>query len=185
MPILDGSAKPFIDILAQAGIRHLRRRRRYIRVLKPLEFADGDRRIGIYPADEFSVHCHVDYRHRAAGPQEIGLSVNRESFSRELAPARTFTFVKELVALQGMGLIRGGSLANAIVMDEESIMNPPLRFADEFVRHKALDLIGDLALIGRPLQARIVAHKAGHALHTQMQLCHASPGGPLALDRNN
>jgi UDP-3-O-[3-hydroxymyristoyl] N-acetylglucosamine deacetylase len=168
LPILDGSAKPFIDILNQAGRRRLRRRRRYIRVLKPLEFADGDRRIGIYPADEFRVHCFVDYHHPAAGPQEVQLTVNSESFSRELAPARTFTFVKELLALQKMGLIRGGSLANAIVMDDQCILNGPLRFADEFGRHKALDLIGDLALVGRPLLARIVAHKAGHALHTQL-----------------
>jgi UDP-3-O-[3-hydroxymyristoyl] N-acetylglucosamine deacetylase len=168
LPILDGSSKPFIEMLARAGTRRLRRQRRYIHVLKPLEFSDGDRRIGIYPADEFRVHCFVDYHHPCAGPQEIEMSVNRETFSRELAPARTFTFVKELVALQKMGLIRGGSLANAIVMDDNSILNSPLRFADEFVRHKALDLIGDLALIGRPLQGRLVAHKAGHALHTQL-----------------
>ncbi|HXW62951.1 MAG TPA: UDP-3-O-acyl-N-acetylglucosamine deacetylase [Candidatus Acidoferrales bacterium] len=168
LPILDGSARPFIDILTQAGTRRLRRRRRYIRVLRPLEFADGDRRIGIYPADEFRVRCFVDYRHPAAGPQEVEMIVNAESFGRELAPARTFTFVKELLALQKMGLIRGGSLANAIVMDDQCILNGPLRFPDEFVRHKALDLIGDLALVGRPLLARIVAHKAGHALHTQL-----------------
>jgi UDP-3-O-[3-hydroxymyristoyl] N-acetylglucosamine deacetylase len=168
LPILDGSSRPFIEMLARAGTRRLRRQRRYIHVLKPLEFSDGDRRIGIYPADEFRVHCFVDYHHPCAGPQEIEMPVNRETFSRELAPARTFTFVKELVALQKMGLIRGGSLANAIVMDDNSILNGPLRFADEFVRHKALDLIGDLALVGRPLQGRLVAHKAGHALHTQL-----------------
>ncbi len=168
LPILDGSSKPFIEMLAQAGTRRLRRQRHYIHVVKPLEFSDGDRRIGIYPADDFSVHCFVDYHHPCAGPQEIEMSVNRESFNSELGPARTFTFVKELVALQKMGLIRGGSLANAIVMDDNSILNGPLRFADEFGRHKALDLIGDLALVGRPLQARIVAHKAGHALHTQL-----------------
>jgi len=168
LQILDGSSKPFIEMLAQAGTRRLRRQRRYIRVLKPLEVSDGDRRIGIYPADEFRVHCFVDYHHPAAGPQEVEMTVDRESFNRELAPARTFTFVKELLALQKMGLIRGGSLANAIVMDDECILNGPLRFPDEFGRHKALDLIGDLALVGRPLQARIVAHKAGHALHTQL-----------------
>ncbi|HKV05556.1 MAG TPA: UDP-3-O-acyl-N-acetylglucosamine deacetylase [Candidatus Acidoferrales bacterium] len=168
LPILDGSSKPFIDMLARAGTRRLRRPRRYIHVVKPLEFSDGDRRIGIYPADEFRVQCFVDYHHPAAGPQEVEMTVDRNTFSRELAPARTFTFVKELLALQKMGLIRGGSLANAIVMDDSSILNGPLRFADEFVRHKALDLIGDLALVGRPLQARIVAHKAGHALHTQL-----------------
>jgi len=146
----------------------LRRLRRYIRVVKPLEFEDGDRRIGIYPANEFRVHCFVDYDHPAIGPQDIELAVDRETFSRELAPARTFGFVKDFAQLQEMGLIRGGSLANAIVLDDTSIMNGPLRFPDEFGRHKALDLIGDLALVGRPLQARIVAHKAGHALHTQL-----------------
>jgi UDP-3-O-[3-hydroxymyristoyl] N-acetylglucosamine deacetylase len=168
LPILDGSSKPFIELLAQAGTRKLRRRRRYIRVLKPLEFSDGDRRIGIYPADEFRVHCFVDYDHPAVGPQEVEMVVDRESFSRELAPARTFGFMKDFSGLQAMGLIRGGSIENAIVLDQDSILNGPLRFPDEFGRHKALDLIGDLALVGRPLKARIVAHKAGHALHTQL-----------------
>jgi len=168
LPILDGSAKPFIDLLSRAGIRRLRRQRRYIRVVKPLEFADGDRRIGIYPADEFRVHCFVDYHHPAVGPQDVELTVNRDSFSRELAPARTFGFMKDFSGMKAMGLIRGGALDNAIVLDEASVMNGPLRFPDEFGRHKALDLIGDLALVGRPLQALIIAHKAGHALHTQL-----------------
>jgi UDP-3-O-[3-hydroxymyristoyl] N-acetylglucosamine deacetylase len=168
LPILDGSSKPFIELLAQAGTRKLRRQRRYIRVVKPLEFSDGDRRIGIYPADEFRVNCFVDYDHPAVGPQEVEIVVDRESFSRELAPARTFGFMKDFSGLQAMGLIRGGSIENAIVLDQDSILNGPLRFPDEFGRHKALDLIGDLALVGRPLKARIVAHKAGHALHTQL-----------------
>jgi UDP-3-O-[3-hydroxymyristoyl] N-acetylglucosamine deacetylase len=168
LPILDGSSKPFIELLAQAGTRKLRRQRRYIRVVKPLEFSDGDRRIGIYPADEFRVHCFVDYAHPSVGPQEVEMVVDRESFSRELAPARTFGFMKDFSGLQAMGLIRGGSIDNAIVLDQDCILNGPLRFPDEFGRHKALDLIGDLALVGRPLKARIVAHKAGHALHTQL-----------------
>jgi UDP-3-O-[3-hydroxymyristoyl] N-acetylglucosamine deacetylase len=168
LPILDGSSQPYIDLLARAGTRTLRRRRRYIRVSKPLEFSDGDRRIGIYPCEEFRVHCFVDYDHPAVGPQEVEMIVDRESFSRELAPARTFGFMKDFPGLQAMGLIRGGSMENAIVLDNDSILNGPLRFSDEFGRHKALDLIGDLALVGRPLKARIVAHKAGHALHTQL-----------------
>jgi UDP-3-O-[3-hydroxymyristoyl] N-acetylglucosamine deacetylase len=168
LPILDGSSKPFIDLLAQAGTRKLRRQRRYIHVKKPLEFSDGDRRIGIYPANEFRVHCFVDYDHPAVGPQEVAMTVDRESFSRELAPARTFGFMKDFAGLQAMGLIRGGSVDNAIVLDEDSVMNGPLRFPDEFGRHKALDLIGDLALVGHPLKAHVVAHKAGHALHTQL-----------------
>src|SRR5580698_6962277 len=168
LPILDGSSKPFIEMLRQAGTRRLRRQRHYIHVVKPLEFSDGDRRIGIYPADEFRVHCFVDYKHPNVGPQEVEMTVDRQSFSRELAPARTFGFMKDFAGLQAMGLIRGGSVENAIVLDDEGILNGPLRFPDEFGRHKALDLIGDLALVGRPLKARIVAHKAGHALHTQL-----------------
>src|SRR5579875_2515341 len=168
LPILDGSSQPFIELLEQAGTRRLRRRRRYIKVTKPLEVCDGDRRIGIYPANEFRIQCFVDYGHPAIGPQDIEMPVDRETFSSELAPARTFGFLKDFVGLQEMGLIRGGSLANAIVLDETSVLNGPLRFADEFGRHKALDLIGDLALVGRPLLASIVAHRAGHALHTQL-----------------
>jgi UDP-3-O-[3-hydroxymyristoyl] N-acetylglucosamine deacetylase len=168
LPILDGSSKPFIEMLQKAGTRRLRRHRRYLRVVKPLEFTDGDRRIGIYPATEFRVHCFADYGHPAIGPQEIEMTVNRQTFTSDLAAARTFGFVKDFAQLQEMGLIRGGSLANALVLDDTSLLNPPLRFPDEYGRHKALDLIGDLALVGRPLQARIVAHKAGHSLHTQL-----------------
>jgi UDP-3-O-[3-hydroxymyristoyl] N-acetylglucosamine deacetylase len=168
LPILDGSSKPFIDLLAKTGTRRLRRRRKFLRVVKPLEFSDAGRKIGIYPCDEFRVHCYVDYDHPSVGPQEVEMVVNRETFSRELAPARTFGFVKDFPGLRAMGLIRGGSLENAVVLDDQTILNGPLRFPDEFGRHKALDLIGDLALVGRPLKARIVAHKAGHALHTQL-----------------
>lgn len=168
VPILDGSSQPFIDLLGKAGTRRLRRHRRYIKVIKPLELSDGDRSIGIYPDEEFRVQCFVDYNHPSAGPQEIELSVNRETFSRELAAARTFGFVRDFQGLREMGLIRGGSMENAVVLDDTSVLNGPLRFPDEFGRHKALDLIGDLALVGLPLQARVVAHRAGHALHTQL-----------------
>lgn len=168
LPILDGSSQPFIDMLGRAGIRRLRKRRRYLKILKPLEFVDGDRRIGIYPADEFRVRCYVEYQHPCVGAQEVELRVGRESFSRMLAPARTFGFVKDFEGLRRMGLIRGGSLENALVLDDERLVNGPVRFPDEFGRHKALDLIGDLALVGYPLLARVEAHKAGHALHTQL-----------------
>lgn len=168
LPILDGSSKPFIDLLANTGTRKQRRPRKYLRVVKPLEFIDGARRMGIYPCDAFRVNCFVDYDHPAVGPQEIELNVTRETFSRELAPARTFGFMKDFMGLRAMGLIRGGSVENAIVLDDKNVLNGPLRFPDEFGRHKALDLIGDLALVGRPLQALVVAHKAGHALHTQL-----------------
>jgi UDP-3-O-[3-hydroxymyristoyl] N-acetylglucosamine deacetylase len=168
LPILDGSSQPFIEMLDQAGIRRLRKRRRYLKVVKPLEFTDGGRRIGIYPANDFHVRCYVEYANPAVGVQEIELRVGRESFSRMLAPARTFGFVQDFEGLRRMGLIRGGSLDNAIVLNENGVMNGPLRFPDEFGRHKALDLIGDLALVGRPLLARVEVYKAGHALHTQL-----------------
>ena len=168
LPILDGSAQPFIEMLQEAGIRKLRKRRRYLKVVKPLEVSERDRRIGIYPANDFRVQCYVEYKHPAVGAQEIELRVGRESFSRMLAPARTFGFVQDFEGLRRMGLIRGGSLDNAIVLNECDVLNGPLRFPDEFGRHKALDLIGDLALVGRPLLARVEAHKAGHALHTQL-----------------
>jgi UDP-3-O-[3-hydroxymyristoyl] N-acetylglucosamine deacetylase len=168
LPILDGSSQPFIEMLGQAGIRRLRKRRKYLKIIKPLEIADGGRRIGIYPADDFRVRCFVEYAHPAVGAQEIELRVGRESFSGMLAPARTFGFVQDFEGLRRMGLIRGGSLENAIVLNEAGVMNGPLRFPDEFGRHKALDLIGDLALVGRPLLARVEAYKAGHALHTQL-----------------
>ena len=168
LPILDGSSQPFIEMLSQAGIRRLRKRRRYLKVIKPLEFTDGGRRIGIYPADDFQVYCHVEYANPAVGTQEVQIRVGRESFSKMLAPARTFGFVQDFEGLRRMGLIRGGSLENAIVLNEHGVMNGPLRFPDEFGRHKALDLIGDLALVGRPLLARVEAYKAGHALHTQL-----------------
>jgi UDP-3-O-[3-hydroxymyristoyl] N-acetylglucosamine deacetylase len=168
VPILDGSAEPFMQMLEQAGVRRLRKRRRYLKVLKPLEVVENGRRIGIYPANEFHVKCFVDFPHPLVGKQEIEMGVSQESFRRMLARARTFCFEREIEPLRAMGLIRGGSLENAIVLTNEGVMNGPLRFDDEFGRHKALDLIGDLALVGLPLLACVEAHKAGHALHTQL-----------------
>jgi UDP-3-O-[3-hydroxymyristoyl] N-acetylglucosamine deacetylase len=168
IPILDGSAEPFMQMLERSGLRRLRRRRRFLKVLKPLEVVEGDRRIGIYPADDFHVCCYVDFPHPLVGRQQFEITVNAESFRRMLARARTFCFERDIHPLRAMGLIRGGSLENAIVLTECGVMNGPLRFPDEFSRHKALDLIGDLALVGLPLLARVEAHKAGHALHTQL-----------------
>lgn len=168
VPILDGSAEPFMQMLDRARVRKLRRKRRYLKVLKPLEVQEGDRRIGIYPADEFRVRCYVDFEHPLVGRQEIEMAVSPESFRQLLAQARTFCFERDIEPLRSMGLIRGGTLDNAIVLTNDGVMNGPLRFSDEFGRHKALDLIGDLALVGLPLLARVEAHKAGHSLHTQL-----------------
>jgi UDP-3-O-[3-hydroxymyristoyl] N-acetylglucosamine deacetylase len=168
VPILDGSAEPFMQMLLKAGVRRLRRRRRYLKVLKPLEVVEGNRRIGIYPADEFRVRCYVDFAHPLVGQQEVEMVVSPETFRHLLARARTFCFERDIEPLREMGLIRGGSLENAIVLTKDGVRNGPLRFPDEFGRHKALDLIGDLALVGLPLLARIEAHRAGHSLHTQL-----------------
>jgi UDP-3-O-[3-hydroxymyristoyl] N-acetylglucosamine deacetylase len=168
VPILDGSAEPFMQMLEEAGTRRLRRKRRFLKILKPLEVIEGDRRIGIYPADEFRVRCYVDFPHPLVGQQEVEMLVSRETFRHLLARARTFCFERDIEPLRSMGLIRGGSLENAIVLTSAGVMNGPLRFPDEFGRHKALDLIGDLALAGLPLLGHVEAHKAGHALHTQL-----------------
>ncbi|GAC1700864.1 MAG: UDP-3-O-acyl-N-acetylglucosamine deacetylase [Candidatus Acidiferrum sp.] len=168
VPILDGSAEPFMQMLEQCGVKKLRRRRRYLKIVRPLEVVEGDRRIGIYPAAEFRVRCYVDFAHPLVGRQEVEMVVTPETFRQKLARARTFCFEREIEPLRAMGLIRGGSLDNAIVLTDDGVMNGPLRFPDEFGRHKALDLIGDLALAGLPLLARVEAHKAGHSLHTQL-----------------
>lgn len=168
LPILDGSAEPFMQLLDNAGIRKLRRKRRYLRMVKPVEVVEDGRRIGVYPAEQFEVRCYVDFPHPLVGQQEVEIVVNAESFRRVLSRARTFCFESDIEPLRAMGLIRGGSLENAIVLTKDGTMNGPLRYADEFGRHKALDLIGDLALLGLPLLGRVEARKAGHSLHTQL-----------------
>src|SRR5258706_2803793 len=151
VPILDGSAEPFMQMLEQAGRRRLRRKRRYLKVLKPLEVIEGDRRIGIYPADEFRGPCYVDFPHPLAGQQEVEMLVSPETFRLLLARARTFCFERDIEPLRSMGLIRGGSLDNAIVVTAGGVINGPLRLPDEFGRRKAPDLIRALALPGPPL----------------------------------
>jgi UDP-3-O-[3-hydroxymyristoyl] N-acetylglucosamine deacetylase len=166
LPILDGSAEPFMQMLDYAKVRKLRRKRRYLKIVKPVEVVEDGRRIGIYPADEFSVRCYVDFSHPLVGKQEVDMVVNAESFRQVLSRARTFCFETDIEPLRSMGLIRGGSLDNAIVLTKDGMLNGPLRYQDEFGRHKALDLIGDLALVGLPLLGRVEAQKAGHSLHT-------------------
>jgi UDP-3-O-[3-hydroxymyristoyl] N-acetylglucosamine deacetylase len=168
LPILDGSAEPFMRMLDEAGMRKLRRKRRYLKLLRPVEVVEDGRRIGIYPAEEFAVRCYVDFAHPLVGQQEVEMVVNAESFRRVLSRARTFCFETDIEPLRAMGLIRGGSLDNAIVLTRDGTLNGPPRYEDEFVRHKALDLIGDLALVGLPLLGRVEARKAGHSLHTQL-----------------
>jgi UDP-3-O-[3-hydroxymyristoyl] N-acetylglucosamine deacetylase len=208
LPILDGSAKPFVDMVRSAGLKQQRRKRTYMRILKPVEVRDGDKFIGVYPVTEddwgYSISYNIDFpapigkssfsceligngntrgedhdkvKGRRFSVAESGLEkdgalapagLQADFYAREIAPARTFGYLHEADKLRGMGLIRGASEENAIVVTQTGVKNGPLRFADEFVRHKVLDLIGDLALLGNRILGRVVADRAGHAMHTAL-----------------
>lgn len=166
VPILDGSSLPIAQGILQAGIKRQRARRSYMQIMKPLEISDGEKRIGVYPARRFRATCSIDFPHPLIGRQTVDLSPTPASYLAEIAPARTFITLAEVEPLREAGLVRGGSLENAIVLGPHGVLNPEgLRFADEFCRHKALDLIGDLALLGHPLAGHVVAHRGGHAMH--------------------
>ncbi len=169
VPILDGSGQPWVELLQEAGIRQYRRRRRYMRIRRPVTVENGDKRISILPADQFLLTCDVFFDHPLIGRQCMEMEVTPERYAREIAPARTFGFEHDLDAMRQMGLIRGASMENAICFQPHGVLNPGgLRFPDECCRHKALDLIGDLALIGRPLLGHVVAERAGHAMHAAL-----------------
>jgi UDP-3-O-[3-hydroxymyristoyl] N-acetylglucosamine deacetylase len=166
VPILDGSAKPFVDLIQCAGIRHYRKRKRFLRIRRPVSVEGGGKRITILPSDRFLLTCDVFFPHPMVGRQALEMEVTPEHYAEAIAPARTFGFDYELDQMRNMGLIRGASLDNAVCFTRDSILNPGgLRFDDECCRHKALDLIGDLALIGKPLLGHVIAEKAGHAMH--------------------
>ena len=168
LPILDGSANPFIDLIKKAGVRKQRRPRTYIRILRPLEFREGNKFIGVYPAETYSVSYKINFPHPLIGRETFSLELTNGHYVSQIAPARTFGFLHEAEAMRQQGLIRGASSENALVLTRDGLVNPPLRFEDEFVRHKILDLIGDLALIGRRILGRVVADRAGHAMHTAL-----------------
>jgi UDP-3-O-[3-hydroxymyristoyl] N-acetylglucosamine deacetylase len=169
VPILDGSGLPYLDLLQRAGLRTYRRRRRFMRIRRPVSIEANGRRISILPADHFLLTCDIFFDHPLVGRQSLELEVTPERYAVEIAPARTFGFIYELDQMRNMGLIRGASLANALCFDRQDIMNPEgLRFTDECCRHKTLDLICDLALIGRPLLGHVIAERAGHAMHAAL-----------------
>jgi UDP-3-O-[3-hydroxymyristoyl] N-acetylglucosamine deacetylase len=168
VPILDGSGKPFVDLLRSVGVRTLRRQRKYLRIRRTVTVEDGKKRISILPDNAFRLTCEIDFP-KPIGKQSLEMEVTPERYAAELSPARTFGFERELDQLREMGLIRGASLDSAVCFTEAGVLNPGgLRFADECCRHKALDLIGDLALIGRPLLGHVIAERAGHAMHTAL-----------------
>ena len=167
VPIMDGSASPFIYLINEAGIKTLQAPRKYLKIIRPIAISRGDKRIALYPSDHFKVTYSISYDHPLLRHQSRTLRITEDSFVDDIAPARTFTFLKDVEMLRQNGLALGGSLDNAIVLGETGVLNNALRFQDEFVRHKILDAIGDLALVGHPVVGHLVAHRAGHALHTE------------------
>jgi len=169
VPILDGSGLPFVRMLEWAGRKNHRRLRRYLSIRRPITVEDHGKRISILPADSFRLTCEINFPHPLVGAQALELEVTPQRYAAEIAPARTFGFEQELGQLRDMGLIRGATLESAVCFNGRGVMNPGgLRFPDECCRHKALDLIGDLALIGKPLLGHVVAERAGHAMHTAL-----------------
>lgn len=169
VPILDGSGQPFVALLKEAGIQTYRRRRRYLCIRRPVEVEGNGKRISILPADRFLLNCDIFFPHPVVGKQSLEMEVTPENYAKEIAPARTFGFENELDQLRNMGLIRGATLDSAVCFNTSGVLNPGgLRFPDECCRHKALDLIGDLALIEKPLLGHVIAERAGHAMHVAL-----------------
>jgi len=170
LPVMDGSAAPFVYLIRSAGVFRQRERRRALRIRRPIEIRDGDRRIAVEPARDFRVHYAVDFDHPAIGRQELSLApLDAERFDREISAARTFGFLRDVRTLWTSGLARGGSLDNAVLLDDQRVVNPQgLRWPDEFVRHKILDLCGDLALLGMPLVGHVHVERGGHTLHQRL-----------------
>ncbi len=168
IPILDGSAQPFVDMIVRAGLRRQRRQRTCLRIRRALELREGGKFIGMYPAEGYSVAYTIDFPHPLIGRESFEVQLSNGQFLREIASARTFGFLDQEQAMRNMGLIRGASKDNCIVLTRDDVVNGPLRYPDEFVRHKVLDLIGDLALLGRRIVGRVVADRAGHAMHTAL-----------------
>ena len=166
LPILDGSALPFIDLIQRAGLRQQRRKRTYIRILRPYEMREGEKFIGVYPSDVYSVSYAINFPHPLIGSETLKVELTNGNYVSQIAPARTFGFLEQQRAMLNMGLIRGATRESCIVLTSQGLDNPPLRYKDEFVRHKILDLIGDLALFGRRILGYVKADRAGHAMHT-------------------
>lgn len=169
LPILDGSAVQFVQLLDRAGFRRQEQPREYIEVLEPIRVEEGDKSAELLPCDRFEMRFEIDFPTAIIGNQVIDFVVDEPTYRSEIMSARTFGFAHEVEALRQAGLARGGSLENAVVIDGETILNPDgLRMEREFVRHKALDAIGDLYVLGAPLMARYEGYKAGHQLNNKL-----------------
>ncbi|HEY7820142.1 MAG TPA: UDP-3-O-acyl-N-acetylglucosamine deacetylase [Vicinamibacteria bacterium] len=168
VPIMDGSATPFIYLIQETGIRMLSAPRSYLTLTRPVSVGDNGRFVAAYPCDRLRLTYTINFDHPLLKHQEYSLEIDESSFVADIAPARTFGFLRDVELMRQSGLALGGSLDNAVVLGETCVLNNPLRFPDEFVRHKILDLVGDLVLLGRPLRAHVVAMRAGHGLHTRL-----------------
>ena len=165
IPIGDGSAQPFLDAIQSVGFCEQNEPRQYAYVTQPIFIGDDDKHAYVVPYGGLRITCSIDFPHPCIGSQTFDLDVTETSFAREVARARTFGFLKDVEAMRARGLARGGSLANAVVLDDTQILNPEgLRWPNEFVRHKVLDALGDLVTLGRPLMGHVVLHRAGHDL---------------------
>jgi UDP-3-O-[3-hydroxymyristoyl] N-acetylglucosamine deacetylase len=165
IPIMDGSALAFVQTIGKAGRDSLPQEKKTIRILKSYTIKENEASLSFYPDSDFKISYSIEFDHPAIKRQELSLPITLKNFVKEIAPARTFGFLKEVPHLLKEGLALGGSFENAIVLDEERVINGPLHYPDEFVRHKILDLIGDLSLLGSPVLGHFKAHKAGHVLH--------------------
>jgi UDP-3-O-[3-hydroxymyristoyl] N-acetylglucosamine deacetylase len=168
VPILDGSCLPFIREIQKIGIVEQDAPRKYMVIEKPIEVRHDDKVAGVYPDRVPRVTYIIDFEHKAIGYQEIKMELTPDSYCREIATARTFGFISDVQYLKSLGLIRGGSLENAVVLDSSGIVNNHLRFTNEFVRHKLLDLLGDISLTGYPIVGHLYAERAGHAIHAAL-----------------
>jgi UDP-3-O-[3-hydroxymyristoyl] N-acetylglucosamine deacetylase len=169
VPIMDGSAAAFVRLIAEAGIKTQTALQPVIKVVRPVFVREGNKQIAIWPAETTSISYFIDFNHPMLKEQSLQYQPSEESFLREVSDARTFGFLSDVQLLRANGLAKGGSLDNAVILGEDAVLNKGgLRYKDEFVRHKILDLIGDLALLGMPVIGHIVAHKSGHALNAQM-----------------
>jgi len=169
VPIMDGSARPFVKLIADAGIVNQEMAQPALKVIKPIFVREGNKQLAIWPAETTSISYFIDFNHPLLKEQSLQYQPTEETFLREVSEARTFGFMSDVKTLQANGLAQGASLENAVALGEDSVLNKDgLRFRDEFVRHKILDLIGDLSLAGMPIIGHIVAHKSGHGLNTQM-----------------
>jgi len=169
IPILDGSSENWVEMIENAGIIKQNAARRFLQIEKKVVFEQGDKRMSVAPSDKFEIECAIDFPHPFIKRQSYNFELENGSFGREIASARTFGFTQEIEMLRRANLALGGSLDNAIVLTPDGMLNEnPLRFQDEFVRHKILDIIGDFALLGMPIKGKLTAYKSGHAVHASL-----------------